>query len=134
MVIGQIQEELKEATRQIQSLESEVSTLAAEKLHAEQEVQALTAELGHTRTMRANEDKSHPGIDEGHADAGKERHMVQQSLLTEEKKIRKESLDLALSEGSNLPVPVKQRGPANEKGNNSRVGTTPRVQQRPGEW
>ena len=108
VVIGQIKEELKEATRQIQSLESEVSTLAAEKMHAEQEVRALTAELGHTRTMRANEDKSHPGIDEGHADAGKERHMVQQSLLTEETKIRKESLDLALSGESILPAPVKQ--------------------------
>ena len=89
VVIGQIKEELKEATRQIQSLESEVSTLAAEKMHAEQEVRTLTAELGHTRTMRANEDKSHPGIDEGHADAGKERHVVQQSLLTERKKSEK---------------------------------------------
>ena len=107
-VVSQIKEELKEASRQIQSLESEVSTLAAEKLHAEQEVRTLTAELVHTRTTLAHGNESHPGNDEGSADTGKERHMVQQPLFSAKRNIPIENLDLVMPEGSNLPTPVNQ--------------------------
>jgi DNA-binding response OmpR family regulator len=107
-VIGQIKEELKKATGRIQSLETEVATLAAEKLHAAQEVRTLTAELGRTRTTLAHEYKSPPGIDEGHPDAGKEQHQVQQSLFSDEKNTLKESLDSTISDEANLPAPLKQ--------------------------
>jgi DNA-binding response OmpR family regulator len=96
--VAQIKEELNTATGRIQSLEAEITTLAAEKLHAELEVRTLTTELGRTRTLLANEYKSHPGSDERHDDASVEGHVVQQSLFSREKNTPQENLSLSTSD------------------------------------
>jgi len=112
--VAQLQEELRKAAGRVQSLEAEVTTLAAEKLHAELEIRTLTTELGRTRTLLANEYKSHPGIDEQKSaeeendGAGTERHMVQQSLFSGEKNAPQE--DFFPSDEPGIATEGKQLG------------------------
>jgi DNA-binding response OmpR family regulator len=81
-IISQIKEELKTAGYKVQSLEAELNTLSMEKSRTAQDVRTLTAELEQTRTMLADERKSHRETEEAHASAGKERHLVQQPLFS----------------------------------------------------
>jgi DNA-binding response OmpR family regulator len=108
-IISQIKEELKTASNHVQFLEADVSNLAREKSQAGLDIQSLTAELEHARITIANERKSHLVIEEGHADAAKERHLVQQSLFSpDEENSQEENLDLVIQEEPHLPVSVPQ--------------------------
>ena len=104
----QFKEELETAGHQIKSLEAHVSTLTREKLHAEQDVQALTTELEHARTALADERESHRDVDERHTAAGNERFRMQQSLSrADEGDTPKENVQLVISKEPHLPVPVE---------------------------
>jgi DNA-binding response OmpR family regulator len=104
----QFKEELETAGHQIKSLEAHVSTLTREKLHAEQDVQALTTELEHARTALADERESHRDVDERHTAAGNERFRMQQSLSRADGgDTPKENVQLVISKEPNLPVPVE---------------------------
>jgi DNA-binding response OmpR family regulator len=106
-VISEIKEELKTAGRQVQSLETDLKNLSREKSHAAQEVRTLTAELEQTRTTLADERKRHLETAEAHANAGKERHLVQQPLFSpDEVTGPKEELELVVPDESHLPMTV----------------------------
>ena len=108
-IISQIKEELKTARNQVQSLEADVSDLTRAKSQAQLDVRTLNTELDRTRTTLANERKGHLELHEGHADAAKERHLVQQSLFSsDEENSPEENLDLVVLEELHLPVSVPQ--------------------------
>ncbi|MEI6292984.1 MAG: response regulator [Methanomicrobiales archaeon] len=106
-IISQIKEELKIAVHQVQSLEADLNNLSREKSHAAQEVRTLTAELEQTRSTLADERKSHLETDEANASAGKERHLVQQPLISpDEVTGPKEELELVVPDEPHLPMTV----------------------------
>ncbi len=106
--VRQFKEEIENAYHQVNSLETNVSNLATEKLLAEQDVQALTYELEHARAALADERKSHLGIDEGHAVPFNERPRVQQSLFPADGVTTpKENIQLITSNEQDLPMPVE---------------------------
>ena len=81
----------------------------------------------------ANERKGHLELHEGHADAAKERHLVQQSLFSpDEENSREEDLDLVILEEPHLPVSVPQVSLPVTGKNTLRVTTTPWFQKRSG--
>ena len=105
--ISQITEDLHAARLQVQSLEAGISKIASEKSLTEQEVRTLNAELERLETTLVNERKSHQAIEEGHANAAKERHLVQQPLISpDEVPPRKEHLDLVVPEEPHFPTTV----------------------------
>jgi len=125
-VVAQLNEELRTATGRIQSLEAEVTTLAADKLHAELEIRTLTTELGRTRTLLANEYQSHPGIDkqkstdEENDDAGSEIPPVVSGLISQVSG-RSDADDLFFvhehdaEKKDTVPGPVKDHHASDEK-------------------
>ena len=71
-----MKEDLETAATRIHSLEDDVRRLVSEKTMAEQDVQTVTAEPGREKTLLAVERQNIQAVDNGHADAGKERHLV----------------------------------------------------------
>jgi DNA-binding response OmpR family regulator len=105
----QSKEELETTGYQINSLEAHVSALTREKLHAEQDIQALTTELEHARTALSDERERHREVDERFAAAGNEQLPMQQSLSRADgADTPKENVQLVISQEPHLPVPVEQ--------------------------
>ncbi len=104
-MIWQVKEELKVAHQQVQLLEADAGNLTREKIKAEQDVRMLTTELEQARTTLADERKSHPVTGEG--SAGKERHLVQQPLISpDEDDPPKETPNLVVLEEPHVPMTV----------------------------
>ncbi|MCU0630632.1 MAG: hypothetical protein MUF37_05740, partial [Methanoregulaceae archaeon] len=110
--ISQMKEELQAARRQVESLEAGIGKIASEKSLTEQEVRTLSAELERLKTTLADERKSHQAIEERHANAAKERHLVQQPLFSpDEVPARKEHLDLVVPEEPHFPTTITPVSP-----------------------
>jgi DNA-binding response OmpR family regulator len=108
-MIRQLKEELETAGRRVRSLETEVSKLSGEKSRTEQDLRSLHTELEETRTALVNEQKGNQEADDGHASGGKERHLVQQPLISpDDVPVPEENLGLVISEVPNVPVSARQ--------------------------
>jgi DNA-binding response OmpR family regulator len=107
-----LKEALGTATARIQSLEEDVRRLVAEKTIAEREVQKVTAEREHQKTLSAVERSGIQGPDGGPADAGKERHLVQQPLFCSgDPPALPENAALIISETPRLPMIIPRGSP-----------------------
>ena len=104
----QFKEELETAGHQIKSLEAHVSTLESEKMHADNDVRALTTELEHARTALADERESPVDVYEQLAAAGNEQLRMQQFLSPPDgADTPKENVQPVISKEPPLPVPVE---------------------------
>ena len=104
-----MKEDLETAATRIHSLEDDVRRLVSEKTAAEKDVQTVTAEPGREKTLPAVERQNIQAVDNGHADAGKERHLVQQPLFRPaDPTASHENAALVISEDPHLPMVIQQ--------------------------